>query len=57
MKMLKYMFSTYPFLLLLSRACWSHRSTGAFRCQGPPDLKGDRGTPGQRGEKGESGLQ
>ena len=22
------------------RACWSHRSTGAFRCQGPPRTKG-----------------
>ena len=38
-KMLTYMFSTYPFLLL-SRACWSHRPTGPFRCQGPPRTEG-----------------
>lgn len=53
--MLKYMFSTYPFLLLLSRACWSHRSTGAFRC-GPPRTEGGQRYSWTRGEKGESGL-
>lgn len=34
------------------RACWSHQSTGTFRCQGPPRTKGGSEVIMSKGAKG-----